>query len=286
MLEKIREMRVFSRERSLIHGPHITSPELDVKLLLSEILKCEVVQLRQYYANPISDKIASELSAYLERRKAGEPVSKIIGVREFWGRPFKVTRDTLDPRQDSERLIEILLSLLLPLDRSISILDLGTGTGCLLLTLVAELQNASGIGVDISDRALRVAKENATKLELESRVSFVKSNWFENISGQFDVIISNPPYICEKAIFSLSTDVKKYDPIQALNGGKDGLDAYRIIIAKMRSYLKLNGIFCLEIGYDQAEKISMLLEENAFKKFELIQDYGQQDRCIIGERTT
>ena len=283
MMDKIRELEVFSKQVSVINGPYITNAALDVKLLLAYLLKCDVDQLRNYYEDGITKSLASEFQSYFLRRQEGEPVSKIIGTKAFWNNMFKVSEDTLDPRPDSEILVEAILSILLDQDRAYHILDLGTGTGCLLLTLVSELQNATGIGVDISEKALNIAKENADMLALDSRVEFSQSNWFETVSGKFDLIISNPPYIVEKDIFSLSLEVKKHDPMLALNGGKDGLDAYRVIISNLSNYLKEDGLFCFEIGFDQATLVSELLKENGFKHFRVIKDYAQMDRCIIGE---
>ena len=185
-----------------------------------------------FFDSALSVEVDDRLLPLVYRRCQGEPLSKIIGQREFWSLPFKVTTDTLDPRPDSETIIQAVLHHFPDRHKALNLVDFGTGTGCLLLSALSEYPNSAGIGVDISDAALAVAQENAQRLGLSQRASFVHSNWAEGVDGEFDVLISNPPYIGLSE--PLEAAVKEYDPPQALYGGEDGLEAYRILLPQLR----------------------------------------------------
>ncbi len=187
----------------------------------------------------VSREQAALIASYRRRRLAREPVSRIVGSREFWGRDFLIGPDVLDPRPETETLIETALDVLRQQGRlaePVSLLDLGTGSGCILLTLLAELPQAWGIGVDRSLGAIEIARENARKLGVDGRSAFVLADWAEPFCGPFDLILSNPPYIKSEEIAGLAEDVRRYDPASALDGGADGLEAYRRI-AKSQSRL-------------------------------------------------
>ena len=223
------------------------TPELDIRYFLEE--------------NP-SD---IQLQSWIERRKKGEPVAKIIGHKGFWKREFFVSGDTLDPRPDSETMINFILTNYSDEQRPLRFLDLGTGTGCLLLSLLDEYPLAEGVGMDISEKALKIARKNAAGCK---RVRFVKGDFscpdaFKDL-GQFDVILSNPPYIPTDEIARLDVDVKNYDPLLALDGGKDGLDAYRVLAKNLSVCLKKGGRIFFEIGQGQRDDVWAIMKEEGF----------------------
>ncbi len=201
-------------------------------------------------------------SNYIYRRMRGEPVSKILGYKEFYGRTFHVTKDTLDPRPDTEILIEQALKWAKGQERPLNILDLGTGTGCIILTLLAEIPDTQAVACDVSPEALAVAKTNAQQLELHERVKFIESDWFESVAGQFDMIVSNPPYIPNPDIATLAKEVRNHDPILALEGGEDGMDAYKKLFSSLKTFLKPDGRAFFEFGFSQGENISRLVDDS------------------------
>ena len=212
----------------------------------------------------------------LEKRLKFQPISQIIGQRYFWKSKFLVTSDVLDPRPDTETLIEHTLSL----GKFNRILDLGTGSGCILLSLLNEYKEANGIGIDISKKALNVAKKNADLLNLKHRASFKLGNWCENIEGKFDLIVSNPPYISEYEMTNLSKDVLNWEPRIALTPEGDGLEAYKYILNGAKKLLKPNGKLILEIGYNKRDDVSNLLKSNNYKNITFIKDINNKDRII------
>lgn len=220
-----------------------------------------------------------QIKAYADRRIGGEPVDAILGSREFYGRKFQISADVLSPRGDTETLIERCLSALEG-KTAPHILDMGTGSGAILATLLAEIKDATGIASDISDAALAVAQSNCEALGVSSRVRFIQSDWYENIHGQYDLIVSNPPYITSDAMRSLETEVAAYDPPLALHGGQDGLDPYRLILSDYAPFLKKGGAIWVEIGFDQAEAVTALFAENGLSDIDCVQDLGGNDRCI------
>jgi release factor glutamine methyltransferase len=237
----------------------IETPELDARLLL-----CHAAGLTQEaHIARARDELAADAAARLEtliaRRLEREPVSRIIGCREFYGRTFLVDRHALDPRPDTETLIEATLKLVerqALRNRPLNLLDLGTGTGCILVTLLAELPKARGIGTDISTATLELAEANAQRLGVAERASFVAADWLDGIDGQFDLIVSNPPYIPSAEIAGLADEVARHDPRATLDGGPDGLDAHRRIAANAAQVLAPNGKILVEIGSDQAEPVA------------------------------
>lgn len=226
------------------------------------------------------DMIASDM----HRRIAGEPIAKIYGVKEFWGREFKVSRDVLDPRPDTESIIEAILDWhkanaqryeAAPLQ----IVDIGTGTGCIILTLLAEIPNAIGVAVDYSRPALEIARENARRYGLSERVTFVQGDYVSALNeGVADVLVTNPPYIPSADIANLSESVKSYDPILALDGGKDGLDPYKKIFISLKNNLRTNGRLFLECGYDQIQAITRIGENSGTTLERIIYDLGGHAR--------
>lgn len=220
---------------------------------------------------------------YIERACGGEPVDYIIGTRSFYGLDFKVNKHVLIPRQDTEHLVEMALTELKKAE-SVSYLDLCTGSGCIAVTIAHELFKHGVIykatASDISEDALLVATENAKRNNVD--VTFIHSDMFENITGQFDLIVSNPPYIPDGEISNLEKKVTEHEPHIALFGGKDGLDFYKIIVKECKSHLTKNGMLMLEIGYDQGESVPALLSKEGYKNIKVIKDYNGLDRVVVG----
>ena len=244
----------------LLREARIAAPALDARLLL-----CHATGLsHEAYVAAINDVLAPDAAARfgasIERRLAGEPVSRIIGIREFYGRPFRIDASTLDPRPDTETLVEAALGLV---DREapLNILDLGTGSGCILITLLAELPRASGVAVDVSLGALELARANAQILGVGDRAAFLASDWLEAVEGSFDLVVANPPYLSATDMAALSPEVRDHDPGPALDGGPDGLSAYRRIVPGFRKALRPGGFALFEIGFDQDQAVLRLLAE-------------------------
>jgi len=242
----------------LLREARIAAPELDARLLL-----CHAASLtHEAYVARLNDTLAPDAAArfgaYVARRLAGEPVSRIIGVREFYGRTFSIDASTLDPRPDTETLIEVALALASH-EGSLRLLDLGTGSGCILITLLAELPRATGIGVDQSLPALEIARANAASLGVGDRARFMAGDWLDAVQGTFDLVVANPPYLSAADMAGLSNEVGAHDPWDALDGGPDGLSAYRRIVPRLPRVLRPGGIALFEIGHTQAEAVSNLL---------------------------
>ncbi|HET9574645.1 MAG TPA: peptide chain release factor N(5)-glutamine methyltransferase, partial [Methyloceanibacter sp.] len=215
----------------------------------------------------LQPEAAARLEALVRRRVSREPISRITGTREFYGRSFLVDESALDPRPDTETLIEAALALIDKTGRweePLRLLDLGTGTGCILLTLLDELPKARGLGTDLSPAALRLAEANARRLGVADRASFLASDWLDAIHGEFDLIVSNPPYIASGEIKRLAPEVAHHDPYLALDGGADGLEAYRRIAAGAARLLAPKGAILVEIGASQAPAVAGLLHDGGF----------------------
>jgi len=259
----------------------IESASLDARILLQHVLRLSREQFLLAMEESLSNDQHAMFNELIAKRTNRQPVAQIIGKREFWGMEFKVTGDTLDPRPDSESVIEAVLGQCRDRLKPYKVLDLGTGTGCLLLSLLNELPNATGIGVDISEAALAVAKENTIYFGMQSRVAFLASNWCEKLAGQFDIIVANPPYIPSKTIESLAPEVANYEPRLALDGGEDGLDCYRDIMHSLPLILEKDGIAVFEIGIGQQAALAEIATSCAMKVKETRQDLGGIIRCVI-----
>ena len=225
----------------------------------------------------------ARLDTLLRRRIRHEPIAHILGEREFWSLPFRVTRDTLIPRPETETLVEAVLEHR-PSAEHPSILDLGTGTGCLLLALLHERPNAHGVGVDLSDAVLAVARANAESLGLSERARFVLSSWGAGVDGRYDVVVSNPPYVRTSEIETLSPDVALFEPRLALDGGEDGLARFRELVPQLRSVLNPDGLVALEVGIGQADAVGAMLAAVGIPVAARISDLSGVLRCIIGTK--
>ncbi len=264
-----------------LQAAHVQSASLDARLLLQHVMN---VSHEQWVAYPDMDMTTEQVAFYeslVARRASREPIAHITGKREFWSMEFKVTNATLDPRPDSETIIEALLQRIPDRNAELKILDLGTGTGCLLLTLLKEFTNAQGTGIDLSREAMAVAQENALSLGLSARATFLHGNWCEGLSGTFDIIVSNPPYIPTTSIGSLAPEVAQYEPKLALDGGADGMDCYRKILAAMPAMLNQKGIAALEVGVGQIQAVAEIANENGLQLEGMRKDMQGIPRCLL-----
>jgi len=234
----------------------VDHPWREARLLVAHILRQSYEDI--FFADDhfLTDREKALFDVLLQRRLNHEPLSKIIGYREFWGLRFQVTKDTLDPRPDSETLIEAVLTACPARSQPLHILDLGTGTGCLLLSLLHEYPNARGVGIDISEAAIGIAQQNATRFNLKDRCSFAISHWGDALSGTFDVIISNPPYIANSE--PLPLEVRNHDPEMALFAGKDGLNSYRALANQLPRLASPHSKIFLEMGAGQSRAIQAI----------------------------
>ena len=263
------------------------SARLDATILLGYVLGISRERLILDDERIVSDDELKKFNILLKKRVNKEPIAYIIGKKEFWGLDFIVNHATLIPRPDSETLVEAALkraNLLLGQNEDLTILDIGTGTACLLISLLWELQAAAGVGVDISEDALQIASKNAEIHGVKNRTQFIKSNWCENINRKFDLIISNPPYIASQDKLSLMPDVALYEPHSALFSGVDGLDSYRELSAQVGERLNCGGFVLFEVGAGQAEQVSLLLEEKGLKIDEVKKDLNGIKRCVIAQK--
>lgn len=227
-----------------------------------------------------TEDAAQRFAAAATRRAGREPLSHITGQREFWGRQFHVSSDVLDPRPETECLIAEALHRG-PFER---ILDLGTGSGCILLTLLAEWPDASGEGIDLSPAALSIAARNANALDVASRADLRLANWTDGQQGDFDLIVSNPPYLADGEMVDLSPEVRNFEPHMALAAGADGLAAYRIIAANVRPLMRRGAVLMLEIGPTQSEEVCALLANTGLNIANIIPDLDQRARVIVARR--
>ena len=269
--------------RNALRDADIELSALDARLLLqaASALTHEQVIAEPNMVLP-ADKI-SRFKSFIDRRLQHEPVTRILGVREFYGRLFQVSPAVLDPRADTETIIELTLQRMG--QEPMRILDLGTGSGAIAITLLAERPNWSGIAADLSSDALEIAKANSTALGVAGRLAFHNGTWFDGISEKFDLIVSNPPYIPHSDIFVLSLEVQNFDPHLALNGGGDGLEAYRAIAAGSAKYLNSKGLVILEIGAGQGADVTQIFINQGFELTEQKSDLGGHVRALAFKLT-
>lgn len=256
----------------------------DAELLLCHILQVDPARLPLIDVQPSESELL-QFDQYIDDRLTGKPVAYIIGEQDFWSLTFEVNSHTLIPRPDTETLVSSGLECLPPV-KSPRILDLGTGSGCILLSLLHEVPGATGIGVDVSEEALGVARKNANRHELEGRAQFVRSDWFETVPGgeHFDLIVSNPPYIENDTINTLMRDVRDFEPTSALMGGPDGLDCYRAITSDSPQWLTSGGVLAVEVGIAQADDVSALLVAAGLELTGVRHDLAGVERVVIGKK--
>ena len=266
----------------LLKSCNINSYQVDASLILGNIMGVTKEFLISNDKINISENIRKKYNVAIKRRTKGEPVAYINGKKEFWSIDFVINKSTLVPRPETELLLYKVVEIFK--DRKINILDIGTGSGCILLSLLKELKFAKGIGIDISSKAIQTAVYNSKRLNLSSRAKFRIFNIKDFNIGKYDLIISNPPYVPLKDIKNLSKDIINFEPIIALKGGFDGLDLIKKIIYKSNNLLKKNGLFVTEIGNNQYLRVASLLKCNGIREIDKEYDYNRNVRCIIGTR--
>ena len=270
---KVQELLIASQAKLRECG--ISDPIRDARLLLADCLELRTQNLNLLNDSYISEIKISKFRRMVKERCKRKPVSKILGYRSFWGRDFEINENVLDPRGDTETLIELILDC-----KFENMLELGTGSGAIAITVLAERPEVTCVATDISKYALKTASANSKRHGVESRLKLLHSNWFEKISGSFDVIVSNPPYISSEEYAQLSAEVVKYDPKISLTLGGDGLEAYREILSQALEKLSKNGHIFLEIGYTQANAVGHLFREAGFQQIKVHKDLGSRDRVI------
>jgi len=268
---------------SILQKNKTPNPQLDSEILLS----CSIQRDKKHIIlNPkeiLNSEKLSKFKSLIERRKKGEPIAYLINKKEFWKDEFFVNKDVLIPRPDTELIIEQVLKIFSK-EEQLQVLDIGTGSGCILLSILKERPNFYGTGIDISKKSINVSKFNAKQLNLMNRVKFVHSSVDNFKIGKYDIIVSNPPYIESACLKYLEKDVVNFEPKLALSGGLDGFSKIRKVINKARILIKKNGKFILEIGFNQKNKAKEILKEEGFYINKSIKDYGKNDRCIISTK--
>ena len=278
---------VLAEARGRFAEAGLDDPATEARILVSGLIGLSAAQLVSKGSTAIETGQAEAIRAAIVRRLAHEPIHRILGEREFYGLSLRLSPATLEPRPDTEILVDAILphaKALATAYRDIHILDLGTGTGAICLALLYECPGAIGTGSDISLEALKTAAANAERNGLGERFQTIRSDWFEGISGGFHVIVSNPPYIASSVIATLAPEVTNFDPPAALDGGADGLDAYRAIAADAARFLHRDGVLGLEIGYDQRVAVTRIFEGAGFFLAESVRDYGRNDRALLFRR--
>ena len=267
---------------SILKKSQIPSWRLDAEILLAEVLRKDRSELIIRNNIKISNKKAFTFNRYIDRRKKFEPVAYILNNKEFFSLDFFVNKNSLIPRPETELMVEKAIEIYKK--KAPNILDIGTGSGCIIISVLRHLPKSRGIGLDISKNAIKVAKFNSERLlkVYNNRIKFMDLS-IEELSNNriFDLILANPPYINSKDIRNLSTDIKRYEPKIALDGGKDGLDVIKKVIYKSLRILKHNGTLAIEIGNNQYFAVSKLLRKNGFKETTLLKDYKNNIRCIF-----
>jgi len=274
--------KVIKQASNILKNHNIRTHELDAQLILSDILKVKKEYLIINNKSIVSKKNIKKYNIAIRRRAKNEPVAYILGKKEFWSKDFIVNSSTLVPRPETELLIYKIISYFK--NRKIRVLDIGTGSGCIILSILKELNQATGVGIDISSKAIKIAKKNSLNLNLSNRVKFKTFDLCKYNLGKYDLIVSNPPYISSKDIKSLSKDITNYEPLKALDGGTDGLDLIKKVIYKSKYLLKTNGILAIEIGFNQYHKVSKLLKYFGFRELSKEYDFNRNIRCIISTK--
>ena len=264
---------------SLLKEKKISTHILDSEILLAKILNKPREEILINYSQKINEKSIQEYKKFLQRRSKNEPIAYILGEKEFWSKKFKVSKNTLIPRPETELLVEKLSNIFK--EKKISILDIGTGSGCIIVSLLNNLKHSYGVGIDVSKNATLMARKNGKELILQNRLKFLNKSFERIFNLKFDLVVSNPPYIVRKDIKNLSEDIKRYEPLLALDGGNDGLDLIKKVIYKSKDILKIKGTLALEIGNEQINKVSKILFENNYRIKNVIKDYKDNVRCVI-----
>ncbi len=272
-------LELINSASKLLKDNNIQSNKLDSELLLSKVLKKKREELLLKLDESVSKHSITQFEKLIYRRSLKEPIAYILKHKEFWSKNFLVNNNTLIPRPETELMVEKIQKIFKNKDPFI--LDAGTGSGCILLSLLSEFKNSKGIGIDISKQAIQIAIKNSKQQKLTQRAKFYRKSLSQFYGHKFDLIVSNPPYIKTIDLKNLDDDIKKFEPKIALDGGNDGLDVIKKVIYKSKYILKFRGMLSLEIGNGQYKKVSKILKENNFRINYLVQDYRKNIRCIL-----
>ena len=269
--------KLYETGKDRLEKAGIQEAALDARLLLEEVCGTDRNTLLAHGDRAVTEEEETQFLIFIERRSTHEPLQQITGWQEFMGLRFSVTEDVLVPRQDTETLVEEVMRYLRD---GMEILDVCTGSGCILLSLLRYSNGCRGVGCDISEKALAVAGQNAKELGISAQ--FIQSDLFESIEGRFEYIVSNPPYIRKDMIPTLMEEVRDHEPLIALDGGEDGLDFYRKITREATEHLYSGGMLFFEIGYDQGKAVKLLMEEEGYEEVTVSQDLAGLDRVVYG----
>jgi release factor glutamine methyltransferase len=276
-------VKAWKAAQARLAAAQIDQPSIDARLMLEAAAEVTRMDILTEPYRELTPEQEQAFDAYLARRERREPVSHILGRKGFWKIMVGVTRDVLTPRADTETVVEVSLAAFPDATQPISILDLGVGSGAILLAILAERPAARGLGVDISDEALAVARENAANLDLNTRCALLRGDWTAGLAeANFDLVVANPPYIPSAVIETLDPEVRDHEPRLALDGGADGLDAYRFLAPEILRVLKPGGVFAVEIGYDQAQAVTALFQGAGALNVQTVRDLADRDRVITG----
>jgi len=268
---------------NILQKNKIPNPKLDSQILLSNLIKRDKKHIILNPKELLNSKQLEKFKSLINRRKKGEPIAYLINKKDFWKDEFFVNKDVLIPRPDTELIIEQVLKIYSK-DKQLQVLDIGTGSGCILLSILKERLNFYGTGIDISKKSINVSKFNAKQLNLMNKVKFFNSSVDNFKIGKYDLIVSNPPYIELSNLKYLEKEVVNFEPKLALSGGLDGFSKIRKVINKASTLIKKNGKFILEIGFNQKNKVKKILKKEGFYINKAVKDYGKNDRCIISTK--
>ncbi len=277
---------LYEEGRRILEQAGLPDAALDARFLLEEVCGTNLQTLLVFPEKKVTEEEVNQYRAFIQRRKDREPTAMILGEWDFMGLTFRLNKSTLIPEQDTEVLVETALEELKRRglgEAPLRILDLCTGSGCILLSLLHELRNAGGLGTDLSEEALEAARENAVRLGLQERAAFRQGDLWEPVGDErFDLIVSNPPYVPTEVIPTLEPEVRCGEPYAALDGGEDGLVFYRRIMREAAGHLKPSGIIIVESGFDEAPQIAALMQEQKLRGIRTVKDYGGLDRVVLG----
>jgi len=266
-----------------LNNSNIKNASFDCEVLLSNIINKDREYVILNSKKNLDKKYIDIFNNLIDRRKKSEPIAYLINKKEFWKETFYIDKNVLIPRPDTEHIVEEVLKLTQNNSKS-HVLDIGTGSGCILLSILKERKNFIGTGIDISKKCIKVSKYNAKRLELDNRTKFYISDVDNFLIGKYDVVVSNPPYIENLNLKYLDRDVVNFEPKLALSGGRDGFSEITKVINKTSGLIKKNGVFVLEIGHNQKNKVTEKLKAKGFYIKKVLKDYGKNDRCIISSK--